>query len=67
MVEGQANMSTLESPPQWYINYAARVTLQGGDASLSSKSDSEEPSNVYSFEAGRSWRAIRQVRKRGWL
>jgi hypothetical protein len=31
------------------------------------KEPDPKPSNVYSFEAGRSWRAIRQMRKRGWL
>ena len=50
-----------------YLLYAQRVALGLANGTLKEPEPDPEPSNVYSIEAGRSWRIIRQMRKRGWL
>jgi hypothetical protein len=52
---------------QAYLLYAQRVALGLANWTLKEPEPDPEQSNVYSIEAGRSWRAIRQMRKRGWL
>jgi hypothetical protein len=49
-------VSAIESPPDHYIRYCARMALQGVSVAQPIEFEAE-PSNVYSIEAARTRRA----------